>query len=66
MSTSAERQKALRQRRTEQGLVQCNGWVHPHQYAKLQLLMKALLDNPDLDAGPAIDRGHRGRFTKYD
>ena len=63
-SKNAEAQAAFRARKREKGLVPISGFVHAHQFAKVQLLLKALADHREWDAGPAIDE--KRRLVRYD
>jgi hypothetical protein len=63
--TSKDRQARHKAALAEQGLVQINGWVRPHQAARLKLLLRALRENEHLEVGPAIDAVSR-RFVKFD
>lgn len=65
MATNAERQRKFKAKLAADGLVQVSGFVHPHQLAKLQLLIAALRSDVALECGPAVDERTR-RFVKYD
>lgn len=63
MTANADRQKQFRQRMIAAGFVQCNGWVHTHQFAAVQIAMAALKADPDLEIGP-LKHAPSGKLTK--
>lgn len=46
--TSTERARNLKARRKEQGLVQCNVWVHAEQACEIKHAADLMLANPEL------------------
>lgn len=55
MTTSAERQRAYRQRQAAKGLVPVNGLVPSHLEAQVLDLLRVLRDNPHLELASLRD-----------
>lgn len=51
LATVAQK-RAHNERMKAEGLVQVNGWVHPHQLADLTVLIHKLRASPEFIAGP--------------
>lgn len=54
--TSAERQAALKARRAELGLVQCNMWVPASAVPELQRAAELMRENTDLTVARLVNR----------
>lgn len=65
MATSAERQRAFRARKKQEGLVQVTGLVPRKAQADLMIIMQMLRDNPDLEIAVQCLRDTvSGRFVR--
>lgn len=65
MTGNADRQRAFKKRMADRGLVQVNGWVHPHQLTEVRTLLDRLGGNRDLTVGP-IRHESTGRLQKLE
>lgn len=63
MATTAERQKAYRDKLVASGMRQTAGFVHEHQVSGVVALMAALRANPDLEVAQVRDR-KTGRIVR--
>lgn len=62
--TNAERQAKANRKRKASGLGKAQGWVHSHQVADIQMIMRMLRENPGLELGPLRDT-RTGKLVKW-
>lgn len=65
MSDSAARQRALKQRRLEAGIVQCNVWLPAAAVPEFQAAAARIMAEPHLRIGPLVDV-QTGRLCSLD